>query len=396
VRNTASTERRLKQSALIALTGIHLAWAAEAAQAGEPAVHASPAAISQRDHPTWISARDTLQSLLPALLQQLKVPGVAVVLVQDGRTVWSAEYGLREQGDPQSSVSADTVFEAASMSKPVFAYLVMQQVQAGRLDLDIPLDRYLQAPPEQFEAPTGWQERITARMLLDHTAGLPNWRASGDEHRGSLAMLSEPGQTFHYSGEGYFYLQRVLEQLSGEPLEALAAHSLFEPLGMAHTSFVMTPALAALRARGHDEAGRPLPYSSYPQANAAYSLQTTASDYARFIAELLKPERSAAHLLNAALLQEMLSHQVRATGREPIVRPGAARSDPAQPVFWGLGWGINTSSQGDIVYHSGSNSSGFRCYSQFSPSRRSALVLMSNGLAGNLLWQRVAAAIGDL
>jgi CubicO group peptidase (beta-lactamase class C family) len=78
------------------------------------------------------------------------------------------------------------------------------------------------------------------------------------------------------------------------------------------------------------------------------------------------------------------------------VRPGAARSDPAQPVFWGLGWGINTSSQGDIVYHSGSNSSGFRCYSQFSPSRRSALVLMSNGLAGNLLWQRVAAAIGDL
>jgi len=372
---------------------------AEPASPPEPRLNSTPASSSPLIPAVrgWTQARDTIQALLPALMQELKVPGAAIVLLQHGQPVWAAQFGQRARAAadaPAPPVTADTVFEAASMSKPVFAYLVMQQVQAGRLDLDVPLERYLEEPPERFDAPPAWQGRITTRMLLDHTAGLPNWRAGGDEHIGTVALLAEPGRQFHYSGEGYFYLQRVLEHLSGEPLEALAERHLFGPLGMRHTSFVMTAALLPLRARGHDEAGHALPYSSYPRANAAYSLQTTAADYARFIEELLNADRSAAHSIDDRWMMEMLAHQVLATGREPIVRPGAAHGLQA---FWGLGWCINTTSAlGDIVYHSGSNSTGYRCYSQFSPSRRSGLVLMSNGLAGNLLWQRLIAAVGDL
>lgn len=329
---------------------------------------------------------------MPALMAELKVPGAQAVLLQDGAPAWSASWGRCEQGG--APVRADTVFEAASMSKPLFAYLVLQQVQAGRLSLDRPVMDDL---PETFSPPQPWQRLITPRMLLMHTSGLPNWRpdAGPSENDGPLQLLFKPGERYAYSGEGYFYLQRMLELVTGLPLEALARQHLFEPLGMGDSSFVLTPAVRRQRARGHDEEGQVLPASEYQHANSAYTLFTTAGDYARYLAELLRPEPRSAQALNAGLLREMLSHQVATPppAREPIPRPGTANG---QSVFWGLGWGLNTTAQGDIAYHSGTNSTGFRCYSQFSPSRRSGLVIMSNSLAGNRLWARVVAAIGDL
>lgn len=341
----------------------------------------------------WPQCRDWLADAMPGLLAELGVPGAQAVLLQDGLPAWSDCWGRCEQGG-QTAVQADTVFEAASMSKPLFAYLVLQQVQAGRLALDRPVLDYL---PEIFAPPQPWQALITARMLLTHTSGLPNWRpeAGPSENEGPLQLLFKPGQRYEYSGEGYFYLQRVLERLTGLPLEELARQQLFEPLGMHNSSFVLTPAIRRQRARGHGEQSQVLPASEYLHANSAYTLFTTAGDYALYLAELMRADRSAAHALKAEALQEMLSHQVAAPApaREPIPRPGAAQG---RAVFWGLGWGINTTALGDIVYHSGTNSTGFRCYSQFSPSRRSGLVLMSNSLAGNRLWSRVVAAIGDL
>ena len=347
------------------------------------------------DEPAWQRRTAWLSRQLPELLAELHIPGAALVLLRGGLPAWSAQFGVRAAGQPEP-VSADTVFEAASMSKPLFAYLVLQQVQAGRLDLDRPVMHYL--PTELFKPAQPWQALITARLLLTHRSGLPNWRSAADELSGSLRITSIPGQRFGYSGEGYFYLQRVLEHVTGLPLQALAAQQLFTPLAMQHSGFVLSPALHANRARGHDEQGQPLPPSDYPQANAAYTLYTSATDYALFLAEMLNPDRSAAHSLNAQTLQQMLSHQTVADDREPMARPGAAAGLAAHPaVFWGLGWAINTTAaQGDIAYHTGTNSSGFRNYCQFSPSRRSGLLLMCNGLSGNTLWQRVVAELGDL
>ena len=345
--------------------------------------------------PAWQRRTAWLTQHLPALLAELQVPGAAIVLLRDRRPAWRAQFGVRMAGQPDP-VEADTVFEAASMSKPLFAYLVLQQVQAGRLDLDRPILHYL--PTELFKPAQPWQALITARLLLTHRAGLPNWRSAADQLSGALRIASIPGQRFGYSGEGYFYLQRMLEHLTGLPLQTLAEQQLFTPLAMQRSGFVLTPALQAERARGHDEQGRALPPSDYTQANAAYTLYTSAADYALFLAEMLRSDRSAAHSLNAPTLQQMLSHQTVADDREPIARPGAAAGLPTHPaVYWGLGWAINsTASQGDVAYHSGTNSSGFRNYCQFSPSRRSGLLLMCNGLGGNKLWQRVVAEVGDL
>jgi len=326
---------------------------------------------------------------LPAWLAELDVPGASLLLLREARVCWAAHLGLRERGGA-APVRADTVFEAASMSKPVLAYLAMQQVQAGRLALDRPVLDYAD---ERFEPAQPAQARITARMLLSHSSGLPNWRPGDDAEHGPLQLGFEPGARFAYSGEGYYYLQRVLERITGLPLQALAERQLFQPLGMGHSGFVLTPALDALRARGHDEAGRPLPASDYRRANAGYTLYTSAADYARFIAALLEPRPGAAHALGAEWRSAMLAPQLEAGDRQPLPRPARARGDR---VFWSLGWAVERGAQGLIAYHSGTNSTGFRCFSQFAPARGSGLVLMSNGLAGNKLWQRLLALLGDL
>ncbi len=336
---------------------------------------------------------EQLTASIPALLHELRVPGVALVLLQHGQPAWSAQFGLLEAGSQRAvrPVQSDSVFEAASMSKPLFAYLVLQAAQAGQLDLDKPVRQYL--PQEVFQPPQAWQALITARMLLTHRSGLPNWRSEEDESSKSLRIGFEPGERFQYSGEGYFYLQRVLEHITGKSLQALAEKNLFTPLGMRNSSFVLTPHLDSLRARGHDDKGQVLPTQAYREANAAYTLYTTAADYALFLAEMLKLDRSAAHSLSAKSLHAMLAHATPATDRAPIQRPGLAQG---QAVFWGLGWAINTTAQGDILYHTGTNSSGFRNYCQFSPSRQSGFVLMSNGLNGNLLWMRLMSILGEL
>ncbi|MEK8051454.1 serine hydrolase domain-containing protein [Ideonella sp. DXS22W] len=189
-----------------------------------------------------------------------------------------------------------------------------------------------------------------------------------------------------------FHLQRRVEWLTGQPLQALAQARLFGPLGLSGTDFGWTPPIGARQATGHDRDGMPRPRSRYAHPNAAYSLYTTAHDYARLLLEMLKAGRGESTLLSRAAAQEMLRPQVAVDAREPIERPGAAQG---QAVFWGLGWSINRTAQGDIAHHSGANSTGFRSFAQFSPTRGSGLVILTNGLQGDELWQRLVAAVGD-
>jgi CubicO group peptidase (beta-lactamase class C family) len=300
---------------------------------------------------------------------------------------WSAQFGLEEApaGPP---VSGETRFEACSMSKPVFAHVVLQLVDQHLLDLDRPLSAYLDEPaiPSQ-EA----RRAITARMVLAHTSGLPNWRKGGEEQEGPLPVKFRPGSRFSYSGEGMFYLQRVVERLAGEPLELLAERLLFKPLGMDHTSFVWTPGLAPHLAAGHNPDGTFKARTRYLHANAAYTLYTTPGDFAKFLLAFLAPGGPAA--LAPATLKACLTPQVPLDARDPMERPGAAQG---LSVAWGLGWSINTTPSGPIYHHSGSNASGFRCFSQFDPARGTGLVIMTNGVGGGELWTRLVSRMGDL
>lgn len=339
--------------------------------------------------PSWESTVATIERLVPLLMRELHVPGVSIALVKDRRVGWTKAWGVTDAkaGTP---VTPDTLFEAASMTKPLFAWAVLKLVEEGKIDLDRPLADVVAPPPvpaqEEFR-------RITPRMVLSHTSGLPNWRKGGEERDGPLPVLFEPGSRFGYSGEGIYQLQRVVEKVTGTPLEEHARRTLFVPLGMGRTSFAWTPALDTGLATGHGADGIPLERARYRHANAAYSLVTTAPDYARFLAAILDPESAAPYGPARVLIAEMLRHQVRADARDPIERPGRARGGA---VHWGLGWGLNETPGGQIVHHSGANSTGFRCYSQLSPSRGTGIVILTNGLGGGELWTRLVSTIGDL
>ena len=339
--------------------------------------------------PNWRTVARTVDSLMPGLMNEHHVPGVSVALVADRILTWSKNYGVANVRD-STPVTKATLFEACSMTKPVFAYTVLKLAEQGRVDLDRPLVEYLNEPllpsiPER--------KLITARMVLSHTSGLPNWRRGEDERGAPLPVLFTPGSKFSYSGEGIYYLQRVIERITGEPLEVYARRTLFKPLGLERMSYVWTRELDTAIAAGHNADGKYLQKTRYVHANAAYTLYTTAEEYARFLIEVMKPNRSAGYSLLQASVDTMLSPQVRVDVREPIGRPGDARGSA---VYWGLGWSLTTTRGGKMAHHSGANRSGFRCFSQFSLKRGTGIVIMTNGVRGDELWGRLINVIGNL
>jgi CubicO group peptidase (beta-lactamase class C family) len=338
------------------------------------------------DVPSLVGVIDTLTA---QLMKSLRVPGVSIALIRNRSLVWSKSYGV-VNARTREPVTTETLFEACSMTKPVFAYTVMKLVEQGKLDLDRPLAEYIE---ESCLRDQPYHTRITARMVLSHTSGLPNWRKDEEERDGPLPVKFIPGSKFGYSGEGMYFLQRAVEKISGEPLDVYAKHTLFDPAGLTHMSYVWTEELDARIAAGHDTAGAFLRKTSYTHPNAAYTLYTSADEYAKFLVEIMKTNRSGAHSLSQHSIDTMLSRQVNLDTREPVERPGKARGTG---VYWGLGWSLNATAEGDIMHHSGSNRSGFRCFSQFNTRKGSGIVIMTNSASGGDLWTRLMSRIGNL
>ncbi len=308
---------------------------------------------------------------LPALMAQHHVPGVSFALIANRQLVWSRGYGVRCAGANQS-VQPDTIMEACSMSKPFFAYLLLRQVEQKAFALDRPLVEYLDA---DYVAEAPRHRLITARMALTHTSGLPNWRSGGWRSDSPLSVDFDPGTKFRYSGEGFLMLQRAIEKELETDLDTLSREGLIEPLGLLNTRFVWDDRFVQRSSCGHDREGQVKSGRSYyDQANAAYTLYTSAEDYARFLVEILREDRTAPHSISATMRTQMLS---------------AASHRDDKDADWGLGWGLRTLEGHRQVFHSGSNGTGFRCYSEFFPDTGDGLVIMTNALAGDDLWNDV-------
>ncbi len=331
-----------------------------------------------------------IETLTPQLMDELNVPGVSISIIQNNKIEYSNSFGVAD-ANTEIQVDVKTMFEACSMSKPVFTYLVLKLVEQGKLDLDKPLYNYLS---ENFICKDeDYPNLITARMILSHTSGLPNWRKGSEENESPLPIYFKPGTKFQYSGEGIYYLQRVVEHITNESLESFAKRTLFDRLGLESTSFVWTEKLNPQIATGHNSEGNCNERKKYLHGNAAYTLYTTSDEYAKLIIEIMKLGNQNDYSLSNSMIKEMLTHQIRVDTREVIDRPG--RNFGLQG-FRGLGWAIDSTITGDVVYHSGSNQTGFTCYSQFSPKDGSGIVIMTNGEKGNELWKRLIKVVGDL
>ena len=332
---------------------------------------------------------DWLRTEVPALMREHHVPGVSIAIIEHGELRWSEGFGVADARTGKA-VTAGTVFEAASMSKPIVALVAVQLVQEGRLDLDRPLVEYLGRDylPDQPA-----HRRITARMALTHRTGLENWRPGYDEMGGPLALNFPPGSDYTYSGEGILFLQRALEVITGQPLERLARERLFAPLGLARTSFVWTEALEPELASGHREDGGFKERTRYRKANGAYSLYTTPTEYARLMMSLMRPQILGKQAFTPGSIELLLARELRLGDAEALERPGLAQ---AVATYRTLGFKVDVTPQGDIAWHTGANSSGFRTLGQFNPAKGSGLVVFTNGDGGSHVNAAILERIGDL
>lgn len=325
------------------------------------------------------AARAEVEAEVTRLMTEGEVPGLALAVVEDGRVAWTRGFGVAnaERGNP---VTDRTVFEAASLSKPVVAYIALRLADEGKLDLDAPLTSYL---PQPYVADDPRLAAVTTRRVLTHTSGLPNGRTPGEPVRIHFA----PGERFSYSGEGYIYLQAALERLTGEPLDALARRLVFAPLGMESSSFVWQPRFDSLKAYAHSEAGAVSGRRKTTVASGASSLETTASDYARFLAAIL-----AGTDLRAETHREMLRAQVRADA-SCVVCVGMPRGEPSAEVGWGLGWGISPApGGGTLIWHWGDNGD-MKAYTAASPGARRGVVIFANSANGLAIAPDIAARV---
>ena len=220
-------------------------------------------------------------------------------------------YGVRDK-EKNLPLTVDSVMTAASFTKVAFACMVMQLVEEGALNLDRPVYQYLpKALPEypQYADLAGdpRYQRITARMLLSHTAGFPNFRWINDDHK--LNINFEPGTRYAYSGEGIELLQLVVETITGKPLDELMRVRIFQPFGMTRSSMIWEGRFENDYANGYDEYGRSLGPERRPKADAAGSMQTTPDDFARFLVAVMQGKG-----LKRQTRELMLSPQVRSPG----------------------------------------------------------------------------------
>ena len=311
--------------------------------------------------PLLSSAQGTsFDEFFQALIEEEEIPGLSVAVVEDGGITYSGALGVKSF-DTRELVNESTIFAAASLSKPVFAYAVLQLVEEGKLDLDKPLYKYLEYPDIAHDER---YKQITARMVLSHSSGFPNWR------NGQLNILFTPSERFRYSGEGFVYLMRVVEHITQMPLNDFMEERVFDPLGMAHTSYVWKEAFEENFAVPHDDLGFPVSKYRPEEGNAAHSLQTTAADYAKFLLAMLQPQG-----LKASTVELMLSPVVE-------VAPSSSGPAPKSPeISWGLGWGLQGTSKEKAFWHWGDNNT-FRCFVIAYPDKGKGVVYFTNSNLG--------------
>ncbi len=327
-----------------------------------------------------------LERLLPKIMREANLPGLAIAIVRGGKMAWQRGFGVRDRST-REPVEPTTVFEAASVSKTVFAYAVLKLCEEGVIGLDTPLTRYV---PDRFLAGEPRLDLVTARHVLAHTAGFPDWRS----RLAPLQIAFTPGEKFSYSGEGYFYLQSVVTHLRGRvdpeicgrfeaDLEVCATdvdeylrRTLLAPLGMESSGYVLEDRLVPHAARPHDAKGGPRAWNRGTAIGAARyasagGLHTTVADYAKFLIAVVDPKPGDAHRLNRASLAEMVRPQIKLADDQKI--DGA--------TSWALGWAIQERDTGNLIVHSGGQA-GFRSLAMASVERKSGFIILTNGDSG--------------
>ena len=350
-----------------------------AIRAGSADVHA----VTRLDGSTLTPAE--IDDAVTGLMSAAEVPGVGIAMFNDGKIAYLKAYGVRDQ-EKNLPLTPNSILTAASFTKVAFAYMVMQLVGEKVIDLDKPVYQYLPKPLPEYPqyadlAGDPRYKLITARMLLSHTAGFPNFRWINQDHK--LNINFQPGTRYAYSGEGIEMLQLVVETVTGKPLEELMRERVFQPLGMTRTSMMWQDRFEDNYANGYDEYGRSLGPERRPRADAAGSMQTTLNDFARFLEGVMAGQR-----LPPATREIMLSPQIAIPWKHefPTLEFTTTDANKSTRLSYGLGWGLYWTPYGEAFFKEG-HADGFRNYTVCFDGPKTGLLIMTNSANGEGIYK---------
>ncbi|MDN5213315.1 serine hydrolase [Fulvivirgaceae bacterium BMA12] len=285
------------------------------------------------------------------------IPGVSLALIKDGKVIYHQTYGVKNVMTNEP-VDENTLFEAASVTKPVFAFVVLRLAEKGIIDLDKPLFEYL-----PFDALETYPEykKMTARHVLTHRSGLPNW---------GVELKNTPGTKYGYSGEGFEYLKRVVVHIMQEDIEHIIDEELINLLGLYHMEFSDNEELRKVVSSGHID-NRPTAWPIPEHAGMAYSLHTESKAFSAFAIALLERKglQSDTHLK----LMEIHTEIPAEYWKEKNNREG-----------FGLGIFIRESDYGNTFSHGGNNGD-FKCLFEVYQDLKMGYVIFTNSDMGDVL-----------
>lgn len=334
---------------------------------------------------------DSLQKKILFLMAQAKVKGLQLSIFNQNKVVYKQAFGIANESNVALHPSMSIY--GASLSKTVFAVLVMKLVEQGLIDLDKPLQDYLPKPIYEYPQQTKWQDNysdlkadpryklITARMCLDHTTGFPNWRWDYPDHK--LKMAFTPGSRYSYSGEGLVYLQTVIERMTGKTLEQLMQEKIFTPFNMINSAYSWLPRFEADYALGYNTQGKAYQKDKDNEPRAPSTLETSLDDYTNFVQAILQGKA-----LKSKSRKEMFSPQIRLRSVKqfgPLSRKDTSAND-AISLSYGLGWGLLKSPYGWGAFKEG-HGDGFQHYCIVFPETGTGIIIMTNSDNGESIFK---------
>jgi CubicO group peptidase (beta-lactamase class C family) len=333
-------------------------------------------------------------------LDAAHVTGAQIVVLNDGRQVWSGAFGFRRL-DPKLPMDRDTTTWAASITKSIFSTYVMQLVERGEFQLDVPVAKQLARPLDTYDIyresaaelvhDPAWPT-VTPRMLLAHSSGLLNFAFIEPDKK--MHLHSKPGTRFNYSGEGLNLVQFVIEQQKGKLLDQLMQDALFTPLGMTRTGIIYRSEFEADVADRYDENEHFRSQTKRFPARAAGSMTTSAEDLAKFVTALF-----GGRIITPATREAMLKpfielrslHQFPSETNEPEGTEG-----PAVGLAYGMGWGLLTRTRFGPAFFKEGHGDGAQNYLICFERQRSCMILLTNSDKGELAFRPLLETIlGD-
>lgn len=306
---------------------------------------------------------DRAEIIVP-LLNREHVASVSFATIANGRTVLAEAYG---EAAPGVAASDTTLYNIASMTKPISAEVILRLASAGKLSLDEPMWPHW-IDPDLASDPRA--KLLTPRMALDHQTGFANWRR---ETGGKLAFIRDPGTAFGYSGEGYQYVARFAEKKTGESFEKLAQTLVFDPAGMTFTAYTERPWMNGRIAKPADQDGKWMEPQIATSFVAADLIYTTPAQYASFVESLMNGvgESPSVRMLRESVL----------TDRKAQVCVGKLAASCPEQVGLGPGWEVIKVHGKTFLMHTGMDPGVFTL-GYFDPSARTGVIIFTNSSNG--------------